>query len=170
MFISDNHTWASIEQNGIINVGIDDLAVKIIGGIDDVNLPNIGMNVKSGNPLFNVKIGNRTISFLSPVSGRILETNNELSENLELLKINAYDKNWLCKIDAENLDEELKNLKIGKAAVVLYQDDIDKCKKIVAESVTDSKKGDLEDLYIGVLEKSEDKYFNMIVADLFNKQ
>jgi ribosomal protein L10 len=87
-----------------------------------------------------------------------------------LLKINAYDKNWLCKIDAENLDEELKNLKIGKAAVVLYQDDIDKCKKIVAESVTDSKKGDLEDLYIGVLEKSEDKYFNMIVADLFNKQ
>jgi YesN/AraC family two-component response regulator len=45
VFISDNHTWASIEQNGIINVGIDDLAVKIIGGIDDVNLPNIGMNV-----------------------------------------------------------------------------------------------------------------------------
>lgn len=170
VFISDNHTWASIEQNGIINVGIDDLAVKIIGGIDDVNLPNIGMNVKSGSPLFNVKIGNRTISFLSPVSGRILETNNELSENLELLKINAYDKNWLCKIDAENLDEELKNLKIGKAAVVLYQDDIDKCKKIVAESVTDSTKGDTEDLYIGVLEKSEDKYFNMIVADLFNKQ
>ncbi len=170
VFISDNHSWAAIEQNGLVNIGMDDLAVKILGDIDDISLPNIGLSVKAGDPLFNVKVGNRSITFKSPISGRVLETNNDILESLEVLKINAYDKNWLCKIDCENLDQELKYLKIGKTAVTLYQDDIDKCKKIVLESKGSNKGNVPDDLYIGVADKIDDKYFNMIVSDLFNKQ
>jgi CheY-like chemotaxis protein/glycine cleavage system H lipoate-binding protein len=170
VFISDNHVWASIEQNGLVNIGLDDLAVKILGNIEDIGLPNIGLSVKVGDPLFSVKVGAKSITFKSPVSGRVLETNNDLLDSLDALKINAYDKNWLCKIDCENLDNELKDLKIGKSAVKLYQEDIEKCKKIVLETKTNDKGELQEELYIGVAEKIDDKYFYMLVADLFNKQ
>ncbi len=169
VFISDIHVWASIEQNGLVHLGLDDLAVKIMGEIEDVSFPNVGLKVKADGPLFNVKVNNKIITFKSPISGTVLETNNELIESLDTLKINSYDKNWICKIDADNLDEELKNLKIGKSAVTLYQEDIDKCKNIVIQSL-ENKEYQPDDLYIGVLESIEDKYFNMIVADLFIKQ
>lgn len=169
VFISDTHVWASIEQNGLVSLGLDDLAVKIMGEIEEISFPNVGLKIKAGDPLFNVKVNNKIISFKSPISGTILETNNELIESLDTLNINSYEKNWICKIDAENLDEELKNLKIGKSAVALYQEDIDKCKNIVMQSL-ENKEYKPDDLYIGVLDSIEEKYFNMIVADLFIKQ
>ncbi len=173
VFISPGHCWASIEQNGTVKTGIDDLAKKIIGKIDDINFPNIGMNIKAGEPLFSVKQGFRKIAFNSPISGRIIKTNNELVDNLESLSQNPYDKNWICIVDAENLDSELKTLAIGKSAVSLYQEDIDKCKKLIIECLNQhgskSSTTSTEDLYIGVMENIEDKYFNMIVADLFKK-
>src|SRR3990167_2747964 len=75
IFISRNHTWVSIEMNGTARVGIDDFAKKLIGRVASIELPNLGMNVKAGQPLFTVKQGNRNITFNSPVSGKVSQIN-----------------------------------------------------------------------------------------------
>src|SRR3990172_7296927 len=125
VFISEGHTWASMEEDGTVKVGMDDFAKKFIGRIDDIETPNLGMNVKKGQPLFYVKQGYRTIPFNAPVSGRVAKVNSALKRDLKALDMTPYGENWVCTVDAEDLDSDLPKLKIGKAAVSFYHDELE---------------------------------------------
>ena len=117
VFISENHTWASLDPDGNVRIGIDDFAKKMIGKMDKIEFPNLGMEIKSGQPLFTIKQGNNSLSFLSPVSGTLSKNNNDLIDNIERLELSPYELSWICTIDANNLDNELLSMKIGNAAV-----------------------------------------------------
>lgn len=170
VFISKNHTWVSLTQDGMAKIGIDDFAKKLIGRVYSIELPNLGMNVKAGQPLFTIKQGNKSITFNSPVSGKVSQLNTILADNLESLDITPYEKNWICALDTENIDSEIKEMSIGKAAVAFFQDDIEKFKTLMTEILKSEKKGDeyLEDkLYVGQLEKLSDVNWNKVVTEFF---
>lgn len=170
VFIAKNHTWLSMNQEGIAKVGIDDFAQKLIGKIDSLELPNLGMNVKVGQPLFTIKQGNRSVTFTSPVSGKVSQINTLLKDNLEALDITPYERNWVCALDAENLDSEIKEMQIGKSAVAFFQEDIEKFKTLFMELLKSEKKSDEyleEGLFIGQLSKLSDVNWNKIIAEFF---
>jgi len=50
VFIAPGHTWGTVDEDGEVRVGIDDFAKKLIGKVDEVMLPNLGMAVKRGQP------------------------------------------------------------------------------------------------------------------------
>lgn len=170
VFIAKNHTWVNITEAGIAKIGIDDFAKKLIGKIDSIELPNLGMNVKAGQPLFTIKQGNRSVIFNSPVSGRVSQINTLLKSNVEALDITPYDKNWICALDTENIDEEIKELSIGKSAVAFFQEDIEKFNKIMLDILKSEQKGDEyldERLFVGQLEKLNDVNWQKVVAEFF---
>jgi CheY-like chemotaxis protein/glycine cleavage system H lipoate-binding protein len=170
VFISKNHTWVSMNQEGIAKVGIDDFAKKLIGKVSAVELPNLGMNVIAGQPLFTIKQGNKTITFSSPVSGKVSQINTLLKENVDALDITPYERNWICALDAENLDSEIKEMSIGKSAVSFFQEDIEKFKTLFTEILKSEKKGEEyleEGLFIGQLEKLSDANWSKIIAEFF---
>ena len=101
VFISEGHTWAAISQDGEVKIGIDDFAKKLIGKIDDILFPNLGMIIQKGQPLFSIKQGKRTLHFNSPVSGLVSKLNHDLRDDLLALDYSPYEKNWFCSIDAE---------------------------------------------------------------------
>ncbi|OGU58648.1 MAG: histidine kinase [Ignavibacteria bacterium RBG_13_36_8] len=173
VFISEGHCWASLDQEGTIKIGIDDFAKKLIGRIDNIEFPNLGMQVKKGQPLYSIKQGRRTIPFKSPVSGKVSRINNEITEDLEALDFSPYEKNWICTIDADDLDTELKELKIGRSAVTLYQEDIDQCKEIQKKMTKETKNGKAgslkEELCLGQFENLDDKDWEKIVELFFNR-
>jgi len=170
VFISKNHTWVSMNQAGIAKIGIDDFAKKLIGRVYSVELPNLGMNVKAGQPLFTIKQGNRSITFNSPVSGKVSQINTILKDNIDSLDVTPYERNWICALDAENLDDEIKGMHIGKSAVSFFQEDIEKFKLVFTEIMKSEKKGDEyleEGLFIGQLEKLNDVNWNKVIAEFF---
>jgi CheY-like chemotaxis protein/glycine cleavage system H lipoate-binding protein len=170
VFISKNHTWVSMNQAGIAKIGIDDFAKKLIGRVYSVELPNLGMNVKAGQPLFTIKQGNRSITFNSPVSGKVSQINTILKDNIDALDVTPYERNWVCALDAENLDNEIKEMHIGKSAVSFFQEDIEKFKSVFTEIMKSEKKGDEyleEGLFIGQLEKLNDVNWNKVIAEFF---
>jgi len=170
VFISKNHTWVSMNQAGIAKIGIDDFAKKLIGRVYSVELPNLGMNVKAGQPLFTIKQGNRSITFNSPVSGKVSQINTILKDNIDSLDVTPYERNWICTLDAENLDDEIKGMHIGKSAVSFFQEDIEKFKLVFTEIMKSEKKGDEyleEGLFIGQLEKLNDVNWNKVIAEFF---
>lgn len=171
VFIGKNHTWVSMTQQGIARIGIDDFAKKLIGSITSIDFPNLGMNVKAGQPLFTVRQGNRSVTFNSPVSGKVTQVNTLLKDNLEVLNVTPYEKNWICAIDTENLDNELKEMKIGKSAVSFFQDDIEKFRVIMKDLLKSEKKeGEYVEegqIYIGQIEKLNDVNWNKVVAEFF---
>lgn len=125
VFISKNHVWVSLTQEGRAKVGIDDFVNKIVTQIKSIEFPNLGMNVKAGQTLFNLNLGNRTIHFTAPLSGKIVKINETLKQDLSLLEETPYNENYICLIEPDNLDDELKELKIGKSAVALFESDLD---------------------------------------------
>jgi len=170
VFIEKNHTWVSMNQAGIAKIGIDDFAKKLIGRVYSVELPNLGMNVKAGQPLFTIKQGNRSITFNSPVSGKVSQINTILKDNIDALDITPYERNWVCALDAENLDNEIKGMHIGKSAVAFFQEDIEKFKSVFTAIMKSEKKGDEyleEGLFVGQLEKLNDVNWNKVIAEFF---
>lgn len=171
VFIAKNHTWFSITQAGITKIGIDDFAKKLIGRIDAVELPNLGMELKAGQPLFTIKQGNRSVTFTSPVTGKVSQVNTLLKDNPSALDVTPYEKNWVCALDTENIDDEIKGMNIGKSAVSFYQEDIEKFRNLVKDLIKSEKKeGEyIEEgqIYIGHLEKLTNGNWQRIIAEFF---
>jgi len=170
VFISEGHCWAGISQDGAVRIGIDDFAKKLIGKIDDIEFPNLGMTIVKGQPLFSIKQGKKSIQFNSPVSGQVAKVNLDLGDNLEALDYSTYEKNWICVIDADKLDSELTQLKIGKNAVNFYQDEIDRYTKRIKDFLRngDDKKESFE-LYWGQLQNLEEKDWYILTGEFFKK-
>lgn len=176
VFISEGHCWANLEENGSVKVGMDDFAKKLIGKIDGIELPNLGMEVKVGQPLFIVKQGQRSVTFNSPVSGKILKTNAALLNNLNALDANPYGKNWICIIDANNLDTEIQYLRIGNSAVSYYQEEIDKYRNWMGQLVSDDRKilqeisaGNGKGLVWGKIGQLSEQGWNKAVTQFFDR-
>ncbi len=171
VFISTGHCWVSMEQDGKAKIGIDDFAKKLVGKIDTIEFPNLGMNIKSGQPLFTIKQGSKAISFNSPISGKVLEINKPLQYDVSKLNITTYDSNWICTVDAEQFDSELKELKIGKSAVSLYQDDIEHFLDIRKKTLKPVKEGEYMDseIYIGELESLDEPNWNKVSSEFFKR-
>lgn len=168
VFISEGHCWVGISQDGTVKIGLDDFAKKLIGKIDGIDFPNLGMNISIGQPLFGIKQGNKSVQFLSPVSGQVKSINHELMDDIELLEFTPYEKNWICIIDADKIEAELQQLKIGKNAVNFYQEEIDNYLKRIKEVTKVETDGSFE-LYWGQLENLHEKDWYSITGEFFKK-
>jgi len=173
MFISSGHCWAGVEQQGSVKVGLDDFAKKLIGRIDSVELPNLGMYVKAGQPLFIVKQQTHSIPFLAPLSGKIVRVNSRVNEDPEILDLTPYRNNWLCVIEADNLDLELKKMTIGKSAVAFFEKDIEHCHSFMSDLETDGGQSTgvpaQRQFHEGLLESLNENSLKKIVAEFFER-
>jgi CheY-like chemotaxis protein len=171
VFISDGHSWVNVGEDGTAKIGLDDFAKKIIGKIDSIELPNLGMIVKKGQSLFTVMQGTKNISFKSPLSGKVKTINKFINNEIESLNSTVYDQNWICEIDADELDSELKSLKIGKSAVTLYQDDIERLIQMKKKMKTGKEKDFEPDgvIYSGEMEKLDDISWTRYCESFFEK-
>ncbi len=127
IFISRNHCWLELNQDGTVNVGMDDFAKRVIGNIENLELPGPGLKVARGGTLFVIHTNNRSITFASPVKGNVVKSNNSLIGQLDDLEQTTYGKNWFCQIATDDIEEDLKYLMIGKSAQQFFEDEIEDC-------------------------------------------
>ncbi len=173
VFISEGHCWARMEEDGTVKVGMDDFAQKLIGPIDAIEPPNLGMMIKKGQTIFSVKQGYRSIPFKAPVSGQVARVNTALKGDLEVLEGHPYDRSWVCVIDADNLDIELPELKIGKSAVSFYQDQLENVRAYLKPRGGNGHDGSAhsaEDLdHLGTMAELTDKQWDEMARQFFGK-
>jgi CheY-like chemotaxis protein len=173
VFISKGHCWAALEKDGIVKVGLDDFGFKVIGEISDISFPNLGMVVKQGKPLFRIKQNGRSIPIHSPISGKVTKVNTKLSEQMSNLSILPHDKKWICKIDTENIHEEIKELVIGQSALEFFQNDIEKLREFITEKFEAQLSGKEikpEDFsFMSFIEKLDDNSWNKLVSEFFER-
>ena len=173
VFIADGHAWAVTFEDGTVRVGLDDFARRLLGAVDGIELPNLGMSVKQGAPLFTVRQGRHSVPFLAPVSGRVIEVNNALANHPEDLEETPYAEHWVCVLDAESLDAEIPSLKIGKAAVSFYQEELERLTALTARMNRRNPDGSTEpiggEVYAGVMKDMEERDYEMIVGEFFRR-
>ncbi|MFC1558774.1 glycine cleavage system protein GcvH [candidate division KSB1 bacterium] len=108
IYYTKEHEWAALEGD-IVTIGITDYAQGELGDIVFVELPEVGTQVAAEDS-FGVIEAVKTVSDLfAPVTGEIVEVNDELTDNPALINTSPYEAGWIIKIKASNKDE-LENL------------------------------------------------------------
>jgi glycine cleavage system H lipoate-binding protein len=90
-FYHRGHTWARLEADGAVTVGLDELGKRLIGAPDAVDLPAPGVRIHANGTAFRVKKRDADVRVLSPIDGAVIETGGA-------------DRGWYLRVRPENLD------------------------------------------------------------------
>jgi glycine cleavage system H protein len=101
---SKEHTWVKI-QDEIGIVGISDFAQSQLGEIVYVDLPNVGDEFEQDETFGSIEALKTVSDLFMPISGEVLEINEDINDNPEEVNKEPYSNGWLIKIKPNNLDE-----------------------------------------------------------------
>jgi len=96
LYYSESHEYVRIE-NGFGYIGITDYAQNSLGNVVYVDMPDVDDEVVAGEEFGAVESVKAASDLISPVSGTVIEVNEELEEKPELLNKDAYG-NWIIKV------------------------------------------------------------------------
>jgi len=122
------HFWAKVEGD-VVTMGTTDFAQKLAGQVVYIELPSPGKAVEQGKPCGSMESGKWVGRIYAPVSGKVESINSDLDDNPELINDNPYEKGWMCKIKASNLQEDLKNLMKAENLPDFIKSEMERIKK-----------------------------------------
>ncbi len=102
------HEWIDIDGK-TATVGITDYAQSALGDITYVELPGIDGQVEQFEQLTALESVKSASDIFSPVSGKILEVNDDLTDDPGLINRDPYEKGWIAKVEISD-EEEASNL------------------------------------------------------------
>ena len=105
------HEWISVED-GVGTVGITEYAQSALGDITFVELPKVDAEVEQFEQFTALESVKSASDIFSPLSGRITEVNEELSDDPGLINRSCYEKGWIARIEVSDMDEA-SNLMTG---------------------------------------------------------
>ena len=105
---SKEHEWVLVEGS-VATVGITDYAQDQLGDIVFVELPAVGDKVSKEDAFGVVESVKAVSDIYAPVSGKVVEVNDDLPENPEMLNEDPYGDGWIIKIEMSD-PEELQDL------------------------------------------------------------
>ena len=94
---TEEHEWVLIEGD-IVTVGISDFAQESLGDIVFVELPEVGYQAEAGKTFGVVESVKAVSDIYSPVTGEVVEINEELPDTPELVNSSPYEGAWMLKI------------------------------------------------------------------------
>jgi len=101
---SKEHIWVRVEGSRAI-IGITDYAQEELGRITSVELPEAGDEIEQEDSFGSIEARKTVADLYAPISGPILEVNEELLENPSLLNEDPYDSAWIAVISIVDPEE-----------------------------------------------------------------
>ena len=101
-FYADTHEYVK-KENGFLKIGISEFAVDQLGDIVFVDLPDVGTSFERGNSFGSVESVKAVEDMYLPISGEVLERNEQVIDNPEDLQNDPHGKGWLLLIKPKDL-------------------------------------------------------------------
>lgn len=115
-FFHRGHAWLKGADDGLVTVGVDDFAAKLVGPLSRVSLPAVGASVGQGEQAWRLMASDgRSVDMLSPVDGTVVELNPALAASPDLAERDPYGDGWLMKVRPSRLRANRINLMAGPA-------------------------------------------------------
>lgn len=96
LLYSESHEWVKVEGD-IAVIGVSDFAQKEMGDITYVDMPDVDDELSAEEDFGALESVKASSDLISPVSGVVVETNQELEDQPELINQDAY-ANWIIKV------------------------------------------------------------------------
>ena len=98
------HAWVKVSGRKA-TIGITNYAQESLGDIVYIELPEVDSDVEINSEIGEIESTKATSSFISPISGRVVEINDELSESPEIINEDPYGKGWIAKLELDDISE-----------------------------------------------------------------
>lgn len=97
LYYTKDHLWIKVDRNDAV-VGITDYGQHQLGDIVYVELPNKGETVEGGEKVASVESVKAAVDMISPLTGEIIEINEELKDEPNLINIDPYRDGWVYEM------------------------------------------------------------------------
>jgi glycine cleavage system H lipoate-binding protein/ABC-type phosphate transport system substrate-binding protein len=108
LFYDKTHTWAFMERDGLVKIGIDDFLPHVTGGLTSLRMKNPGDTIKKGGAILTIIRNGKQLTVKSPVSGTISSHNKALLNNASLLNSSPYSEGWVYMVEPTNWLREIQ--------------------------------------------------------------
>jgi glycine cleavage system H protein len=98
------HEWIIIKE-GLAVMGISDFAQRQIGDIVSIELPRVGSKFRYMETMAIIDSVKASSDIYCPLSGEVVDANEELLERPELVNESPYELGWIVKMKPSNMDE-----------------------------------------------------------------
>ncbi len=98
------HEWVLVEGN-VATVGISAFAEDQLGDVVFIELPGVGDTVAKDDAMGVVESVKAVSDVYAPVSGEVIEVNDDLPENTEMINEDPYGDGWMVKIELSDPSE-----------------------------------------------------------------
>ena len=98
------HTWIKVSGRKA-TVGITDYAQNALGDIVYIDLPEVDMDFEINSEIGEIESTKATSSIIAPLTGRVIEVNEDLSESPEVINEDPYGKGWIAILEIDDISE-----------------------------------------------------------------
>jgi len=114
LLYSNEHEWVKKEGGNKVRIGVTSFAQDELGDIVFVELPEIGDKLIAEEPFGSVESVKTVSELYAPVSGTVVEVNEDLENNPELVNESPFEKAWMVVVELSN-ETELNHLLSAEA-------------------------------------------------------
>ncbi|OEE53699.1 glycine cleavage system protein GcvH [Vibrio splendidus] len=119
---ADSHEWVKDNGDGTVTIGISEHAQEMLGDVVFVDLPDTGDEIEAGESFSLVESVKAASDIYAPISGEIVEINEELEDSPELINEESYEGGWIVKVKMSDVSE-LNNLKDAEEYLSSIEED-----------------------------------------------
>ena len=101
---SKEHVWVK-EENGQFRLGITQFAQSELGDIVFVELPEVGEMIQTGDPFGSLESVKTVSELYAPISGKVVEVNEELDDSPEYVNESPYEQAWMIIVEPTDRTE-----------------------------------------------------------------
>jgi glycine cleavage system H protein len=95
---SENHEWVRVEGNRAV-IGMTDFAQEELGQIVFVELPEVGDELKAGEPFGSMESVKTVSEMYAPVSGKVVDINRKLLADPSAINLAPYNGGWMIVLE-----------------------------------------------------------------------
>lgn len=135
LYFDKSHTWAFMEKDGMVKVGIDDFLQHITGKLTRVKMKEPGETIRKGEKVLTIIRNGKQLNICAPISGIIKEQNQQLTINSSMINSAPFSEGWVYLIEPKNWVRETQFLLMGNKYREWLKDEFTRLKDFFAASV-----------------------------------
>ena len=138
LFYHPSHMWMRVEDGGELRIGIDDFGQRLLGAVYSMTLPPWETEIRGGESCGRIALQSGIVTLLSPLCGRITETNLSLRLQPSLVNRDPFGAGWIILVKPTDLETCLRQLLYGPKVKEWLADEINKLRSLI-NSFTDNE-------------------------------
>ena len=141
LFYHPGHTWARVEAEGIVRVGLDDFGQRMLGSAYSLSLPQRHQELQRGKASWSVTHQSGVAGLASPVAGKVLNVNSNLLLRPGLINRDPFGDGWTMTIEPVDLKSCLQRLMYGERVGQWLANEIDRLRSVINQILSDDHNG-----------------------------